>query len=97
MCPLMGVFNEWPDSSGNDDHGRAGSGGGKRGMSEKDMASLKAGDKVSYDDGRPGHQGKMGDVLGHHRGHAVVQFEDRASPNVIGHGDKGWTDHLRKE
>jgi hypothetical protein len=56
---------------------------------------VKVGNKVMYNDGRPGHGGVNGEVLELFPGGMVVQFEDRAEPNRIRFNDKGWMQFLR--
>lgn len=50
---------------------------------------------VIYDDGRPGHVGVPGAVLGVDDGGMLVHFVDRASPTRIHWHDMGWMMHLR--
>lgn len=50
---------------------------------------------VSYNDGRPGHEGVRGEVLDVDDVGMRVQFVDRASPDRIQWHDMGWMMHLR--
>ncbi len=64
-------------------------------MNAKDMKSVKPGDTLVYDDGRPGHRGVKAVVVSNGTGSLIVQFEDRAETTTIKHNDSGWTDYLK--
>lgn len=66
-------------------------------LSFVEAANLKEGDRLIYDDGRPGHIAVRGVVEFVMHGAFVAKFEDRAAPNFISTGDRAWLDHLTKE
>ena len=66
-------------------------------MNKKEMKALKAGDVISYDDGRKGHQGVKATVLENGEHFVVVQFIDRFAPDTIKHSDTEWTKYLSKD
>ena len=66
-------------------------------MNAEHMKSLKSGDILLYDDGRPGHVGVKAAVLSNDENCVVVQFEDRADTTTIKHDDVGWTDYLKRQ
>lgn len=56
---------------------------------------VKAGGRISYDDGRPGHRCVEALVLEVVEGHGmVVQFEDRADTTYILFSDSKWMDFI---
>ncbi len=55
---------------------------------------VKEGGRISYDDGRPGHQGVEAVVLAVDGDGMTVQFEDRADTTYIRFSDRRWTDYL---
>ena len=65
-------------------------------MNAEEMKSLKPGDIVIYDDGRPGHRGAKAAVLSSDENWSIVQFEDRADTTTIKHDDVGWTKYLKR-
>ena len=52
--------------------------------------NLKAGDRLTYDDGRPGHAGVGATVLEVGERGMVVQFDDRADTTAVRFGDAEW-------
>jgi hypothetical protein len=66
-------------------------------MNAEHMKSLKSGDILVYDDGRPGHVGVKAVVLSNHENSVIVQFEDRADTTTIQHDEVGWTKHLKRK
>ena len=56
---------------------------------------LKAGDRIRYDDGRPGHRvgAVVLDVVGDWQG-MTVQFDDRADTTYIQFSDRKWMDFI---
>ena len=56
---------------------------------------FKIGDRLTYDDGRPGHQGVQATVLSADADGMTVQFEDRADTTYIRFADRAWMDHIR--
>jgi hypothetical protein len=55
------------------------------------------GQGLVYDDGRPGHRGVKGVVVGLFPGGFVAQFQDRAETNTIRDSDREWMDHITFE
>ncbi len=56
---------------------------------------VKAGSRISYDDGRPGHQGVEATVIDVVDGHGMlVQFDDRADTTYILFSDRAWMDFI---
>lgn len=55
---------------------------------------VKEGSRISYDDGRPGHQGVEATVLAVDREGMRVQFEDRADTTYIRFSDKAWMEFI---
>ncbi len=55
---------------------------------------VKPGSRISYNDGRPGHEGVEAVVLAVDGQGMTVQFEDRADANYIRFSDKAWMDFL---
>jgi hypothetical protein len=55
---------------------------------------IKAGARISYNDGRPGHQGLEAIVLAVDSGGMTVQFEDRADTSYIQFLDPRWIDFI---
>ncbi len=56
---------------------------------------VKAGDRISYDDGRPGHQGVRATVLEVMEGRGMlVQFDDRADTTYILFSDRRWMEFI---
>jgi hypothetical protein len=52
------------------------------------------GSVISYDDGRPGHQGILASVISVDEQGMLVQFQDRADTTRISFSDKKWMDFL---
>ena len=65
-------------------------------MTSEEMADLKQGDRISYNDGREGHSGVIAIVVESGASVTIVQFADRADTTAIAHSDRGWTDYLGK-
>jgi hypothetical protein len=55
---------------------------------------LKKGDRIIYNDGRPGHQGVPATVIGVDDCGMTVQFDDRADTTRISFSDRAWMDFL---
>lgn len=55
---------------------------------------IKAGGRLIYDDGRPGHNGVYAAILAVDAKGMTVQFEDRADTSRIAFSDKGWMEHI---
>lgn len=55
---------------------------------------VRKGSRISYDDGRPGHQGVEAAVLAADRRGMTVQFEDRADTTYILFSDPRWMDFI---
>jgi hypothetical protein len=55
---------------------------------------VKAGGRISYDDGRPGHVGVEATVLAVDSRGMTVQFDDRADSNFIVFTDRQWMDFI---
>jgi len=55
---------------------------------------VRKGSRISYDDGRPGHQGVEATVLAVDARGMTVQFEDRADTTHILFSDPQWMDFL---
>ncbi len=56
---------------------------------------IRRGGRISYDDGRPGHEGVEATVLEVTDGHGMlVQFDDRADTTYILFADRRWMDFL---
>jgi hypothetical protein len=56
---------------------------------------VKVGDRIPYDDGRPGHRGVGATVLDLAEGHGMlVQFDDRADTTYILFSDARWMDFI---
>ena len=55
---------------------------------------IKAGARISYDDGRPGHQGVQATVLAVDGRGMTVQFDDRADTTYILFSDAKWMDFV---
>jgi hypothetical protein len=56
---------------------------------------VEAGNRISYDDGRPGHQGVGAIVLEVVDGHGMlVKFDDRADTTYILFSDARWMDYI---
>ncbi len=56
---------------------------------------MKKGCRISYDDGRPGHQGVQATVLEVMEGHGMlVQFDDRADTTYILFSEPRWMDFI---
>lgn len=64
-------------------------------MDREEMAKLKVGDTVVYDDGREGHKGVRALILTNGPYAMQVQFEDHADSTFIRHDDTAWTKFLR--
>lgn len=56
---------------------------------------VRTGGRISYDDGRPGHQGVQATVLNVIDGHGMlVQFDDRADTTYIQFADRRWMEFI---
>lgn len=55
---------------------------------------VKKGGRISYNDGRPGHQGVEATVLAVDERGMTVQFEDRADTTRILFSDARWIDFI---
>lgn len=55
---------------------------------------VKRGGRISYDDGRPGHQGVEATVLAIDARGMMVQFDDRADTTYILFSDRRWMDFI---
>ena len=55
---------------------------------------VKAGGRISYNDGRPGHEGVEASVLAVDLRGMKVQFDDRADTNYIPYSDPKWMDFI---
>jgi hypothetical protein len=56
---------------------------------------VKVGDRISYYDGRPGHQDMRARVLEMTENHGMlVQFDDRADTNYIRFSDSRWMNFI---
>ena len=55
---------------------------------------VKPGGRISYDDGRPGHQGVEATVLAVDARGMKVQFEDRADMTYILFSERRWMDFI---
>ena len=56
---------------------------------------VKEGCRISYDDGRPGHEDVRASVLEVTEGHGMlVQFDDRADTTYIFFSDRRWMDFI---
>jgi hypothetical protein len=59
---------------------------------------VKEGDRISYDDGRPGHQDVRATVLNVAEGRGMlVQFDDRADATYILFSDARWMNFITLE
>jgi hypothetical protein len=63
-------------------------------MTQAQQASIRPGDTLIYNDGRPSHTDARAEVLEFLQGGIVVQFEDRADTTYINHKDRSWWDYL---
>lgn len=64
-------------------------------MKENPAYQVKAGGRISYNDGRPGHQDVEATVLEVTAGHGMlVQFDDRADTTYILFSDPRWMDFI---
>jgi hypothetical protein len=50
--------------------------------------------RISYDDGRPGHQGVEATVVAVDQEGMTVQFDDRADTTYIRFSDRAWMDFI---
>jgi hypothetical protein len=55
---------------------------------------IKAGGRISYNDGRPGHEGVEAAVLAVDKRGMTVQFDDRADTTHILFSDPRWMDFI---
>ena len=55
---------------------------------------VKAGGRISYNDGRPGHEGVEATVLAVDSRGMTVQFDDRADTTYILFSDPKWMDFI---
>jgi hypothetical protein len=55
---------------------------------------VKPGGRISYNDGRPGHEGVQATVLAVDPKGMTVQFDDRADTTYIQFSDKQWMDFI---
>lgn len=63
-------------------------------MDQRTTQRIKAGGRISYNDGRPGHQGVEATVLAVDARGMVVQFDDRADTTYIVFSDRRWMDFI---
>ncbi len=66
-------------------------------MTPAELAALAPGDRITYNDGRPGHTAARAVVLEAATDFITVQFKDRADTTVISCHNPAWTNHLTKE
>lgn len=55
---------------------------------------VRPGSRITYDDGRPGHQGVEAIVVSVDGEGMTVQFEDRADTTYIRFADKAWMEFI---
>jgi hypothetical protein len=55
---------------------------------------IKAGGRLVYNDGRPGHRDVFATVLAVDAKGMTVQFDDRADTTRIAFADRGWMDFI---
>ncbi len=55
---------------------------------------VKKGSRISYDDGRPGHEGVEATVLAVDAQGMTVQFDDRADTSYIVFSDRRWMEFI---
>ena len=55
---------------------------------------VKVGGRISYNDGRPGHEGVEATVLAVDERGMMVQFDDRADTTYIRFSDGKWIDYI---
>lgn len=55
---------------------------------------VKKGCRISFDDGRPGHEGVEATVLAVDKRGMTVQFDDRADTTYIQFSDRKWLDFV---
>ena len=55
---------------------------------------VKPGARISYNDGRPGHEGVEATVLAVDKAGMTVQFDDRADTTHILFSDPAWMDFI---
>lgn len=55
---------------------------------------IKKGDRIVYNDGRPGHTGVLATVVEIDSQGMTVLFDDRADTNYISFADRGWMDFI---
>ena len=55
---------------------------------------IEQGSRISYDDGRPGHEGVGATVLAADEQGMTVQFDDRADTTYIAFADALWMDFI---
>ena len=55
---------------------------------------IKVGDRIVYNDGRPGHKDVFATVLAVNAKGMEVQFEDRADTSRIAFSDRGWMEYI---
>ena len=60
-----------------------------------EVANLKLGQTIVYDDGRLGHSRVPARILSVTKTMMVVQFGDRADTTTIQFSDRAWMDHLK--
>jgi hypothetical protein len=53
---------------------------------------VRAGSRISYDDGRPGHEGVEATVLAVDERGMTVQFDDRADTTYVPFTERRWMD-----
>lgn len=59
------------------------------------MKTFHKGQRLTYNDGRPGHTDAKATVLRVGKSAIVVQFDDRADTTAIRFTDKTWVDYLK--
>ena len=60
-------------------------------------ASPRVGQRLVYNDGRPGHTNSVAEILEVTPRSILVQFENRARPSLIFFNDREWMDHITFE
>jgi hypothetical protein len=60
----------------------------------RSAVNIKKGDRIVYNDGRPGHSGVQATVIDVDSRGMTVMFDDRADTTHILFSDRGWMDFL---
>lgn len=58
------------------------------------LDQIKKGERIVYNDGRPGHTWVLATVVSVDKKGMTVQFDDRADTNYIGFSDREWMDFI---